>query len=213
MDTISKQQMAVMVARLVEFQERFSPMAKADAQFVIQETASAIELFITAITRRKVISGLFLYLSAIKLPATTAVFDAQKYFWFKPERPVKISEFGIHFFEWYYGKTEEIKEDRLLKRSALLIPVLSSDPIIAGLGGEENAETFMADISFLLEQQPNGGNGYLDANGNANIFFVRNSAQQLKEVTIYWDGKSWLFQAYFLNSGHERKDGAIVFSY
>ncbi len=213
MDTISKQQMAVMVARFVEFQEKFSPMSKADAQFVIQDTAAAIDLIVKAIAKRNAIVGLCKNLNAVELPATTDVFNAQTYFWCNPERPVKMSDFSIHFFEWFYAKTEGIKVRRLLNKSRLLTLLLSSGPIIADIGGEESAETFMVDIVYLVEQQPNGEKGHLDTNGNANIFFVRNSANHLKEVSVSWAGKSWLFQAHSLDSGHAREDGSIIFSY
>ncbi len=214
MDTISKQQMAVMVARLVEFQEKFSPMSKADAQFVIQDTASAIELIIKAIAKRKTAKNWFECLNPVELPATGEVFDARIYFFCNPEEmPFRISEFSINFANWYHGKKEIIKERRLLMRTRLLMPLLSSKPIIDEIGGEAGAETYLVDIAYLLKQQPRGEKGLLDTEGNANIFFVKSAIGYIKEISIYWAGKSWTFQAHSPSSGHERNDGSIIFSY
>ncbi|MFA7702643.1 MAG: hypothetical protein WCX80_04300 [Patescibacteria group bacterium] len=50
---LTKQQLPVLVARLVEFQEKFNILSSEDGQFVIQNTTEAIELFIEAIKNRK----------------------------------------------------------------------------------------------------------------------------------------------------------------
>jgi len=213
MDTISKQQMAVLVARFVEFQEKFSPMSKADAQFVIQDTAAAIDIIIKAIAKRKTTKDWFECLNPVELPATEEVFDAQKYFWCDPEMPVRISECSINFVNWYYAKKETIKDRRLLKRVKLLVPLVSSEPIISSLGGEANVETFLVDIAYLLKQQPKGEKGLLDTDCNANIFFVKTAVGYIKEISVYWTGKGWAYQAHPLNSGHERNDCSIIFSY
>lgn len=52
MGTITKQQIPVLVARLVEFQEKFGSLSGDDGQFVIQNTAEAIELAVEAIKKR-----------------------------------------------------------------------------------------------------------------------------------------------------------------
>ncbi len=52
MEKITKQQIPVLTARLVEFQEKFAPMSKEDAQWVIQNSQEAIKLFIEALESR-----------------------------------------------------------------------------------------------------------------------------------------------------------------
>jgi len=54
-DEITKQQIPVLAARLVEFQEAFSSMPKKDGQWVIQNTSQAIELFIAAVKNRELL--------------------------------------------------------------------------------------------------------------------------------------------------------------
>ena len=53
MERISNSQQNKLVSRLVEFQTKFSPMGKSDAQWVVKEPEKAIELFITAVNHRE----------------------------------------------------------------------------------------------------------------------------------------------------------------
>lgn len=53
MVAITKQQIPVLVARLVEFQEGFSELSSSDGQFVIQNTKEAIKLCVEAIKKRQ----------------------------------------------------------------------------------------------------------------------------------------------------------------
>lgn len=54
---ITKQQIPVLAARLVEFQEKFGQLSKEDGQYVIQRTAEAIDLFVEALKNRKLAIG------------------------------------------------------------------------------------------------------------------------------------------------------------
>lgn len=49
---ITKQQIPVLAARLVEFQESFSGLSVEDGQYVIQDTKEAIKLFVEAVKNR-----------------------------------------------------------------------------------------------------------------------------------------------------------------
>lgn len=64
-------------------------------------------------------------------------------------------------------------------------------PIINKLGGEELAETALAEMFGLMEMQPNGEDGALLTNGYVNIFFIRDSGFVLWAVTCCWHNDGW----------------------
>lgn len=59
--------------------------------------------------------------------------------------------------------------------------------IIADLGGEEVAETMVAEMVALMRGQGRGQNGILLTNGYANIFYIRDAKSILWAVYCHWD--------------------------
>ncbi len=59
-------------------------------------------------------------------------------------------------------------------------------PIITDLGGEEKAETTVAEMVDLMRRQGRGQKGLLLTNGYANIFYIRDSHGVLRAVRCYW---------------------------
>lgn len=60
-------------------------------------------------------------------------------------------------------------------------------PIISDLGGEEKAETTLAEMYALMKAQGRGQQGVLLTNGYANIFYIRDAKGTLWAVYCYWD--------------------------
>lgn len=107
---------------------------------------------------------------------------------------VKIShisgKFQRHFLD-DGGKTEPTSKPRVLSRSRLL--VLAADGgILDELGGAAKVETHLADICYLMGQQPRGemigpllvGNG-VDC-GMSNLFYVTDRFGVLCVVQLKW---------------------------
>jgi len=68
--------------------------------------------------------------------------------------------------------------------------------IIADLGGEEAAETTVAEMVSLMRRQGRGQQGILLTNGNANIFYIRNTKGVLWAVRCRWNSSYWVVRAF-----------------
>jgi len=193
-------QIHLLVGKLVEFQRHFDAMPKEDRQWVIQNTTTAIDLFIKAVKNRgdgavvepeKILE----LVGTTTISATTERFVAKEKLVIdtSPTAKVKISYLGDNLKTWFLsgdGKIEEpiagstLRKDKLRQSS-------TDGPIISELGGEAKAETTLTEIYALMVKQPKGGEGHLLGNGWANIFYVRDQKGVLCTVRVGWDGGGW----------------------
>lgn len=207
----SKQQINKLAGALVEFQDTFEDMSKADRQWVIMNTKAAIGLFIVAVKKRA--SELLSFLGTSVSPATTEKFVAKKKFVVDTSKTakVKISYVDSNFQIWFYGKTEEPKLSTTLSRYKLLKNSVDG-PIIAELGGETVVETTLQDVWTKMVAQANGETGELLINGYANIFYIRDINGTLRAVSVYWGADGWRVGAHSVDDPVEWSAGLRVFS-
>jgi len=217
MATIKQTQM--IAGRMVEFQDRFSALSNDDAQYVIQNAGDAIELFIKAIAERaksvvqKIENVIGNIISTTTIPATTEKFIAKNNFIVDTSENanVKISWLSGDFKDWFLLKVEnpfpgsEIVARQLIKRSV-------DAPILKELGGNEKAETTLAEVYAMMQKQANGKSGALLINGWANIFYVKDISGTLRAVRVYWFDDGWFVHAYSIELPHEWDAGHRVFS-
>jgi hypothetical protein len=125
-------------------------------------------------------------------PATTAPVIIRDYF--KRNTGVKIStvfsEFKHRFFDKFGAPSAET-----VYHKYKLMSVSADGPIIAELGGESKVEGTFAAVFALLHRQPKGGTGFLQTNGYANIFYVRDKNEELCAVRVGWAGDGWMVDA------------------
>lgn len=220
----TKQQVPVLAARLVEFQEEFSNLPTEDAQWAIMNGKDAAALCAQAIANRAketaekaktemVVLIVNTIVSTATIAASIEKFVVKDKFKVDTSRKakVKISYLGDNFKEWFLEKTEEsfagstVYGRRLDKGSV-------DGPILSELGGQEKAETTMAEIYAMMERQANGESGALLNNGWANIFYVRDITGTLRAVSVCWDGLGWRVVAGSVADPCEWYAGRRVFS-
>lgn len=124
---------------------------------------------------------------------------------------VKISYIGENFRAWFLEKVEESFGGSTLC-SARLRKGSVDGPIIAELGGEQKAETTLAEMFALMERQRNGQGGSLLTNGYANIFYVRDKNCVLRAVSVDWGGGGWDVYADSVADPYKWHDDDLVFS-
>lgn len=124
---------------------------------------------------------------------------------------VKISYFGDNFKNWFLSKIEADIPTSTLVYGELAKNSLD-EPIIQSLGGEEKAETSLAEVFHLMSLQSAGEYGALLTNGYANIFYVRDAGGTLRVVVVYWNGDGWGVNADSTSSPGEWYAGRRVFS-
>lgn len=104
---------------------------------------------------------------------------------------VKIDRIGGNFQSHFGTKTESnilaqnLRIHRLRKGSV-------DSPIIDELGGKELVETNLATVWEMMKKQGHGQQGDLLTNGNANIFYIRDTEGVLWAVSCGWGGGGWL---------------------
>ncbi len=118
---------------------------------------------------------------------------------------------GDNFKTWFLGKVEANVASSVLNYGQLTGQHFDT-PIIASRGGEEKAETSLAEVFHLTTLQPNGEEGALLTNGYANIFYVRDNAGVLRAVVVYWYGDRWLVSALAISRPYPWNAGRQVFS-
>jgi hypothetical protein len=125
-------------------------------------------------------------------PATTSPVVIRDFF--KRNSGVRISTVFAEFKNRFFDKTERLASEVTYRRYSLLYN--SPDgPIIAALGGENKVEgTFTAVFAFL-QRQPKGETGFLQTNGYANIFYVRDKDGTLCAVRTGWASDGWVLDA------------------
>ena len=156
------------------------------------------------------LQSLLAQLDPVTVPATTEPFVARKHF-VVGSREVHISYVGDNFKRWFSDKTEEPASEQSL-RHGLLRKSSVDGPIITELGGEGAVETSLAQIWWLMKQQPHGEDGTLLTNGYANIFYVKDQNGGLRAVLVHWHDDGWYVLAHSVEYPDAWRDGLQVFS-
>ena len=158
---------------------------------------------------------LLIPIGTVDVVATASPFVARDRFVVntKQNAPVKIAYLWDDFRVWFTDKVEQPFEGSTLKYGKLSRSSVDGS-IIAELGGEEKAETTLAEIFSLMATQPNGESGPLLTNGYANIFYVRDAKGVLRAVRVRWyaDGGGWRVNALSVTGQDGWFDGRRVFS-
>jgi hypothetical protein len=113
---------------------------------------------------------------------------------FKKNASIRISaifaEFKNRFFDKIEGPTPEVTY-----RKYELLCICADGPIISELGGESQVEGTFAAVFKLLQAQPKGQAGFLQTNGNANIFYARDKQGELCAIRLGWVSDGWVIDA------------------
>ncbi len=100
------------------------------------------------------------------------------------------SEFKTRFFD----KTENPAPE-VTYRKYKLLRISPDGPILASLGGETIVAGTVSGAFALLKRQGTGGAGFLQTNGYANIFYVKDINGVLCAVRIGWAEDGWVIDA------------------
>ena len=158
----------------------------------------------------KPLTPLLELIGTVTVPATQRFIAREKFIANTGRKaPVKISYLGSNFLEWFLNKVEEPRPEAQL-RYAKLRKYSVDHPILTELGN--SAETTLAEIFQLMLNQPNGENGALLTNSYANIFYVRDSNNELRAVYVDWVGGGWYVFARSVGLPYEWRGGRRVFS-
>jgi hypothetical protein len=114
--------------------------------------------------------------------------------YFKKNTVVKFSTIWAEFKNRFFDKTEDSTSEATYRKYKLL-HVSADGPIIAELGGESKVEGTFAAAYALLKSQAHGEPGFLQTNGYANIFYVRDKKGTLCAVRIGWADDGWVVDA------------------
>lgn len=199
---MTAKQTATLMGRFVEHQEYFNTLPTKDAQWAIQNPKDAAALCVTAIKSRTngapKTEGAYRILRPVApKPVEPRPFKSDETF-FSKSSGVKMVPHGSNFTAWFSGKVEEDVPTGDLVPFVLTQSAYDNE-IIADLGGEEKAETTLAEIWRLMQRQANGEDGVLLTNGYANIFYVRDVNGVLRAVGVTWGDDGWLARAHALD--------------
>jgi hypothetical protein len=131
--------------------------------------------------------------TALLEPLETAVVPATS-------TPVVVRDFftknsGVKFAAiWSFDKTENPIPERTYRKYKLM-RISPDGPIIAELGGEAKVEASVTAALAILRRQGNGGTGFLQTNGYANIFYVKDINGVLCAIRIGWADDGWVIDA------------------
>jgi hypothetical protein len=131
-------------------------------------------------------------LEAAVAPASAAPVVIRDYF--KNNVRVRFSTIFSEFKNRFFDKTENPVAQTTYRKYKLL-QIAADGPIIAELGGESKVEGSFAAAFALLQGQPNGGEGFLQSNGYANIFYIRDKQKALCAVRLGWASDGWVVDA------------------
>ena len=132
------------------------------------------------------------FVADVRLPATTIPLVVRDQF--KPPTRIKYATVWDDFKTRFFGKSEALRPELTLRKFKLLAFV-SDGPIIAELGGECQVECPLSVVFDLLLRQTGGQAGFLQTNGFANIFYVRDDQGTLCAVQIGWAEDGWVLDA------------------
>jgi hypothetical protein len=131
-------------------------------------------------------------LDSVLLPATTEPFVVRDHF--KKPKDVKFSTVWNEFKKRFFEKIENPRGETTYRKYKLL-KITADGPIIAELGGASKVEGTISAVFALLQRQGNGGPGFLQTNGYANIFYVRDMKDALCAVRTGWTEDGWVIDA------------------
>jgi hypothetical protein len=126
------------------------------------------------------------------VPATTTPVVIRDFF--KKNSTVKFATIWDEFKSRFFDKTENPMTE-VTYRKYRLLHISPDAPIIAKLGGEGKAEGTVTAALALLQRQANGGAGFLQTNGYANIFYARDKKGAICAIRIGWAGGGWVIDA------------------
>jgi hypothetical protein len=137
-------------------------------------------------------SGLLEPVATALVPASAATIVIRDYF--KKNAGVKFSTIWAEFKNRFFDKTENRIAESTYRKYRLL-HISADGPIIAELGGETKAEGTFTAAFALLRLQARGEPGFLQTNGYANIFYVKDKMGSLCAVRIGWAEDGWVIDA------------------
>ncbi|HBB36866.1 MAG: hypothetical protein UX02_C0003G0066 [Candidatus Moranbacteria bacterium GW2011_GWC1_45_18] len=156
--------------------------------------------------------SLLKFIRIIAIPSTKK-FIARDHFVanIKEGARAKISYLGDNFRQEFLDKIEKPAGKNSLRCHELLKPSVDGS-IFAELGGEKKVASTLAQIYWLMEQQPNGEDGTMLNDGRWNIFYIPNTAGVLRAVCVFWSGGGWGVDAGSVEFPFRWDVGSQVFS-
>ncbi|MEI7451759.1 MAG: hypothetical protein WCK37_00990 [Candidatus Falkowbacteria bacterium] len=211
----TKQQIPVLAARLVEFQEGFYDLPNEDAQWAIMHAKEAVRLCVSVIKNRHKVQTVSNNITcSIDIRVTPEKFIAKERFVVDTSETarIKISYLGRNFIDWFGEKIEDSFPGSSIVGRKLIESSLDTQ-IINELGGERFAETTLMEINTAMWRQANGEFGELSTKGEHNVFYVRDVKGILRTVSVYWDPIAcWCVDAVSIDSFFGHDAGCRVFS-
>jgi len=131
-------------------------------------------------------------LATAVVPASTAPVVIRDCF--TKNTTVRLSTIFAEFKNRFFDKTEKPMAEMTYRKYKLL-RISPDGPVIAELGGETKAEGSVAAVCALLERQGNGGAGFLQTNGYANIFYAKDKRGVLCAIRVGWADTGWVIDA------------------
>ena len=107
---------------------------------------------------------------------------------------IKLSTIWGPFKDRYFGKIEDPRPEVTYQRFKLQ-RISADGPIIAELGGEGKVAGTVSAIFALLRRQGGGGDGFLQTNGYANVFYAHDKHGELCAIRIGWTSEGWVIDA------------------
>jgi hypothetical protein len=126
------------------------------------------------------------------VPASTAPVVIRNYF--KQNSSLIVSTIFAEFKKRFFDKTEAPMSEATYRKYKLL-RISADGPIIAELGGESKVEGTFTAAFALLKLQSRGEQGFLQTNGYANIFYVKDKSGVLCAIRIGWADDGWVIDA------------------
>jgi len=135
---------------------------------------------------------LLLPLETAILPAVAGTVKVRDYF--KGKTTAKIATLFSEFKSRFFDKEEGPVAETIYQKYRLL-HISPDRPIIDALGGEGKVTSSACAAIALLERQPDGGPGFLQTNGFANIFYAKDKKGALCAIRLGWASDGWVVDA------------------
>lgn len=148
----------------------------------------------TKTATKAAVTKLLEFVTTVKVTAVEKFIAADKFKAGQTIDGVKYCpSFGDNFTKYVLPKVEENVGAADLRVHKLLRD--SKDLGIRAEIGEDKEETSLAHLHQCLKQQGNGEEGVLLTNGWANIFYIRDTEENLWAVDAYWYDDGWRLYA------------------